>query len=511
MAFPTPRRLRWCRSVVVAALFVIGLVVPVDAQDWPQWRGPLGQGTTSARNLPPAAGSTSLKVLWKTPIPRRRMLVPGGQPGPRIRDDGLRGKPAACVGSGRVLGERGACLLCGGARTVTIPRNRQAADCVHLERAARRVDVGRHCVDRRGAGQAALVLAIPRLVDGHHGGDGRIALGGIAPSAAGDRAGVRLAAADLHRAAPDRAKRGDGRRRPPPADSGVLARPGDLGGHDRVQRRIGADRLAAVVVLRGQSTVAGLARHRRPGAVRPGRRHRLARRVRQNPAAAGRRGARRGRLALLHRAGRRVRQSAQLAQPDHLSRPGDRPAYRPRGEGRGTRGEAGRGRRGPARASHPSPLRAPLVPRPSTARPSFPRRSSRVRPRELLAAPVGRRSCGPVRGWRQPARCFGIRRCSSRRRRNGTPSTAWPRRPPPATASASMPISAAAWRRSTWTAGCCGSTAMRILPASSATAPAPRSCWPTTRSSSIATASSSVTATTSTTTSRARPPAAPRR
>jgi outer membrane protein assembly factor BamB len=41
----------------------------VYAQDWPQWRGPLGQGVTSASNLPPAAGSDSLKVLWKTPIP----------------------------------------------------------------------------------------------------------------------------------------------------------------------------------------------------------------------------------------------------------------------------------------------------------------------------------------------------------------------------------------------------------------------------------------------------------
>lgn len=39
------------------------------AEDWPQWRGPQGQGTTSATHLPPLAGSDSLKVQWKSPIP----------------------------------------------------------------------------------------------------------------------------------------------------------------------------------------------------------------------------------------------------------------------------------------------------------------------------------------------------------------------------------------------------------------------------------------------------------
>ena len=56
-------------SVVLAVATVFGLGESARAQGWPQWRGPLGQGITSANNLPPTPGSGSLKVLWKTPIP----------------------------------------------------------------------------------------------------------------------------------------------------------------------------------------------------------------------------------------------------------------------------------------------------------------------------------------------------------------------------------------------------------------------------------------------------------
>ena len=47
----------------------LGIEARARADYWPQWRGPLGQGITSEKNLPPRAGSDSLKVLWKTPIP----------------------------------------------------------------------------------------------------------------------------------------------------------------------------------------------------------------------------------------------------------------------------------------------------------------------------------------------------------------------------------------------------------------------------------------------------------
>jgi outer membrane protein assembly factor BamB len=50
-------------------------------EDWPQWRGPLGQGTTSAKHLPPNDGSTELEVLWKTPIPGE------GVSSPIVKDD----------------------------------------------------------------------------------------------------------------------------------------------------------------------------------------------------------------------------------------------------------------------------------------------------------------------------------------------------------------------------------------------------------------------------------------
>src|SRR5271156_4310180 len=63
------RHARSHRCVALAVMIVLGAGECAHAQDWPQWRGPHGQGITSATNLPPAAGSNSLKVLWKTPIP----------------------------------------------------------------------------------------------------------------------------------------------------------------------------------------------------------------------------------------------------------------------------------------------------------------------------------------------------------------------------------------------------------------------------------------------------------
>ncbi len=69
MTFRRARSWRlYCYSAL-AVVIVLGLGGSARPQDWPQWRGPLGQGITSAKNLPPSAGSTSLKVLWKTPIP----------------------------------------------------------------------------------------------------------------------------------------------------------------------------------------------------------------------------------------------------------------------------------------------------------------------------------------------------------------------------------------------------------------------------------------------------------
>ena len=56
------------RLVLFLTLCLAGSAL-AHAEDWPQWRGKRGQGTSFAQHLPPQAGSSSLKVLWKTPIP----------------------------------------------------------------------------------------------------------------------------------------------------------------------------------------------------------------------------------------------------------------------------------------------------------------------------------------------------------------------------------------------------------------------------------------------------------
>jgi len=69
MKFRAAGKLRWHGSLALVLATFLGVDQHARTQDWPQWRGALGQGITSAKNLPPAAGSTALKVHWKTPIP----------------------------------------------------------------------------------------------------------------------------------------------------------------------------------------------------------------------------------------------------------------------------------------------------------------------------------------------------------------------------------------------------------------------------------------------------------
>lgn len=63
--------------VLIVALFAMSpvllgqamrLPVPSVHDNWPQWRGPFGNGTSSARNLP-VSWNLSRNVLWKTPLP----------------------------------------------------------------------------------------------------------------------------------------------------------------------------------------------------------------------------------------------------------------------------------------------------------------------------------------------------------------------------------------------------------------------------------------------------------
>ena len=51
---------------IVALLFVFQLVTM--AENWPGWRGPSGDGTSSEINLPVKWDSTT-NVMWKVPVP----------------------------------------------------------------------------------------------------------------------------------------------------------------------------------------------------------------------------------------------------------------------------------------------------------------------------------------------------------------------------------------------------------------------------------------------------------
>ena len=54
------------RGMVVAAL--LALAIGLQAQDWPQFRGPTGQGTSELRGLP-LVWSESKNIAWKVPVP----------------------------------------------------------------------------------------------------------------------------------------------------------------------------------------------------------------------------------------------------------------------------------------------------------------------------------------------------------------------------------------------------------------------------------------------------------
>ena len=52
----------------LAALFFAVVAVPAHAEDWPQFRGPTGQGHATEQGLP-LEWSESKNVVWKTPVP----------------------------------------------------------------------------------------------------------------------------------------------------------------------------------------------------------------------------------------------------------------------------------------------------------------------------------------------------------------------------------------------------------------------------------------------------------
>jgi outer membrane protein assembly factor BamB len=77
------------------------------AEDWPQFRGPTGQGIATATNLP-VEWSEDKNITWKTPIPGRGWSSPvvlGNQIWMTTATDDAHSLRAVCVdrGSGRVL------------------------------------------------------------------------------------------------------------------------------------------------------------------------------------------------------------------------------------------------------------------------------------------------------------------------------------------------------------------------------------------------------------------------
>ena len=66
------------------------------AEDWPQFRGPTGQGHSGEAGLP-LEWSESQNVVWKTPVPGLRLVVAGRRRRPRLADDGGQRAAAASL------------------------------------------------------------------------------------------------------------------------------------------------------------------------------------------------------------------------------------------------------------------------------------------------------------------------------------------------------------------------------------------------------------------------------
>ena len=63
------------QAINVAVLLLALGTSPVEGEDWPQFRGPTGQGHSTERGLP-VEWSESKNVVWKTPVPGRGWSSP---------------------------------------------------------------------------------------------------------------------------------------------------------------------------------------------------------------------------------------------------------------------------------------------------------------------------------------------------------------------------------------------------------------------------------------------------
>src|SRR5262245_18380742 len=58
------------RVAVPGVLIAFITAVPLHAADWPQWRGPAGQGISMEKGLPTTWGPSN-HIEWRTPLPGR--------------------------------------------------------------------------------------------------------------------------------------------------------------------------------------------------------------------------------------------------------------------------------------------------------------------------------------------------------------------------------------------------------------------------------------------------------
>ena len=61
--------------IALALLIAARGAIALQAEDWPQFRGPSGQGHSAETGLP-LAWSESQNVVWKTPVPGRGWSSP---------------------------------------------------------------------------------------------------------------------------------------------------------------------------------------------------------------------------------------------------------------------------------------------------------------------------------------------------------------------------------------------------------------------------------------------------
>src|SRR4051794_9509504 len=69
MYLPREEPMRTPAYALILTLILCGNAAP--AADWPQWRGPTGQGAVEDADLPLTWDArTGENLLWKTPLPR---------------------------------------------------------------------------------------------------------------------------------------------------------------------------------------------------------------------------------------------------------------------------------------------------------------------------------------------------------------------------------------------------------------------------------------------------------